>query len=425
MIFRRIVFTIILLFLASCAEVPLPGITPTPEDTSTPTSTALPTMEPSPTPSGPSTLRIWLPPQLDPASGTAAGDILQARLDEFIDRRPDTRLEVRVKTLDGPGGILDTLSTASAAAPLALPDLVALPRPSLETAALKGLLHPFDDLTQAMDDPDWYDYARKMARLQDSTFGLPFAGDALFMVYRTSTISEPPREFSTTLATMGPLAFPAADPQALVTLTLYQSAGGAILDEQGRPFLDTGPLNEVLTLYNDGATNELLPLWLTQLETDEEVWEAYLENRAEMALSWTSTHLQKNAPETLGSHIPTLDGSPYTLANGWLWALAGANPEHQSLSAELAEFLTDNTFLAEWNSALGYLPPRPSSLPDWRPISMRPLVNQISVTADLIPPTDVLNSLGPALQSATVEVLKLQIDPLTAAEMAVDSLSEP
>jgi ABC-type glycerol-3-phosphate transport system substrate-binding protein len=346
-------------------------------------------------------------------------------LDEFTERRPDVRLEVRVKSLQGPGGILDTLTTASAAAPLNLPDLVALPRPSLETAALKGLLHPYDELTDAMEDPDWYEYARQMAYLQDSTFGLPFSGDTMFMVYRTTTINEPPREFSETLGTTGPLVFPAADPQALTTLSLYQATGGAILDEQGRPFLDADPLSEVLTFYHDGATSELLPLWLTQLETDEEVWDAFLEDRAEMAITWTSTYLQEIPPDTAGSHIPTLDGTPFTLANGWVWALASPDPEHQSLSAELAEFLTDSVFLAEWNSALGYLPPRPSSLPNWKPIPMRSLANQVSIAANLIPSTDVINSLGPPLQEATVEVLKLQIEPLTAAEIAAESIAGP
>jgi ABC-type glycerol-3-phosphate transport system substrate-binding protein len=346
-------------------------------------------------------------------------------LDEFTDRRPDIRLEVRIKTIDGPGGILDTLTTASAAAPLNLPDLVALPRPSLETAALKGLLHPYDELTDTMQDPDWYEYARQMAYLQDSTFGLPFSGDTMFMAYRTTTINEPPREFSETLSATGPLVFPAADTQALSTLTLYQATGGAILDEQGRPFLDVDPLSEVLTFYQDGATNELLPLWLTQLETDEEAWDAFLEERAEMAFTWTSTYLQEIPPDTAGAHIPTLDGTPFTIANGWVWALASPDPEHRSISAELAEFLTDRVFLAEWNSALGYLPPRPSSLPNWEPIPMRSLANQISLAANLIPSTDVLNSLGPPLQEATLEVLKLQIEPLTAAEMAAENISGP
>ena len=81
---------------------------------------------------------------------------------------------MRIKAPDGPGGLLDSLTTASAAAPLALPDLVALPRPIMETAALKGLVHPYQNLTSPIDEPDWYPYARQLARLQDSIFGIAF-----------------------------------------------------------------------------------------------------------------------------------------------------------------------------------------------------------------------------------------------------------
>jgi hypothetical protein len=56
---------------------------------------------------------------------------------------------------------------------------------------------------------------------------------------------------------------------------------------------------------------------------------------------------------------------------------------------------------------------------------MRSLIHQISLAAQLIPPSDVLTSLGPPLQEATVQVLKLEIDPLAAAEEAAGSLSGP
>ena len=104
-----------------------------------------------------------MPPEFDPASSKPAGKILQSRLGEFTNRRPGVRIEVRVKETSGTGGLLDSLTTASAAAPQALPDLVALPRPELETAALKGLLHPFRDLSTPIEDPDWFEYARQLA----------------------------------------------------------------------------------------------------------------------------------------------------------------------------------------------------------------------------------------------------------------------
>jgi ABC-type glycerol-3-phosphate transport system substrate-binding protein len=261
--------------------------------------------------------------------------------------------------------------------------------------------------------------------LQDSTFGLPFAGDAMVLVHRTATVSDPPPTFASALETQGPLAFPAADPQALFTLALYQAAGGRLFDDQGRPSLDVDILTEVLTFYQDGATIELIPFWLTQYETDEQSWEAFSEHLAEMVVTWTTRYLDGPANDTEIAHIPTSDGNHFTLGDGWVWALVSPTPEHQELSVVLAEYLTRSDFLAEWTSVTGYLPPRPSALADWEPIPMRSLIHQISLAAQLIPPSDVLTSLGPPLQEATVQVLKLEIDPLAAAEEAAGSLSGP
>ena len=107
-------------------------------------------------------------------------------------------------------------------------DLIALPRPVMEAAALKGLLRPFDDLTEIQSATDWYPYARELSRLQNSTFGLPFAGDALLYMYNSNSEQAAPFTWGATTVISGTLAFPASDPQAVFPLSLYLAAGGAI-----------------------------------------------------------------------------------------------------------------------------------------------------------------------------------------------------
>ena len=161
----RILLLIPILGLVGCASPTPASETPVQGTTVTPTTAPVSTEEVTkPETEGPVTLRIWVPPQFDPASDSPGGAIFQARLDEFATRKPNIRIEVRVKSVDGYGGILDTLTTASAAAPLALPDLVALPRHALETAAEVGVLHPYDGLTTVLDDPDWYDRKKQSLR---------------------------------------------------------------------------------------------------------------------------------------------------------------------------------------------------------------------------------------------------------------------
>jgi ABC-type glycerol-3-phosphate transport system substrate-binding protein len=375
------------------------------------------------------TIRIWIPPEFDPDNGSPEGESLRIRLDEFANRRSNIRIETRIKDVEGPGGMLDTLSTAGAAAPLALPDLVALPHNSLENAAIKGLLQPFDGLTSTMDDPDWFEYAHQLSHLQNSTFGLPFAGDALILVYRPSVLGNVPTDWPSTLETSAEasatLAFPAADPNGLITLAFYQSAGGEILDDENRPTLNVRRLTEVLDYYQQAQISSLMPFWLTQYETDDQSWTAYQENQSEMVITWASRYLQNLPVDSAGAPIPMPDGVPFTLATGWSWALASLDPERQAISAQLAEFLTTSAFLAEWTAASGYVPPRPSALSAWENVSIQTLLNQVAPSAQLTPGLDIITALGPVLQKATVDILKEQSDPATAAEAAVDLLAAP
>jgi multiple sugar transport system substrate-binding protein len=451
----RVILIFLFLGSAGCDRLPFgntataPAASPT--EAVSPTSQATFTPQVTDTPSGPVTLRVWLPPQFDPASGTRGGILLKARLDEFIKRRPGVRLDVRIKALDGPGGMLESLSTASAAAPEVIPDLIALPRPILESAALKGLLHPFDGLTTVLDEPDWYNYARELARLQNSTYGIPFAGDALVLMYRPSLVKDPPRDWNEALKSTGPIAFPAADPQAFSTLALYQSAGGKVQDDQGRPALDAPTLSRVLMFYQQADAAGLLLPNLDQIELDEGVWKTYTEGQSNQMITWASHYLQhlnalpvQNEPASItatpqgtttpqkapldefsAAPLPTPDGNRYTLATGWVWALGSHHPEQQALSVQLAEFVTQSDFLAQWTLAEGYLPPRSGALSAWDNSTAQLFAGQIVNSSHLSPASDVLSSLSPILRDAIQGILEKKGDPLSLAQEAVARLANP
>jgi multiple sugar transport system substrate-binding protein len=426
-----------ILVLAGCAELPLPewfatpvptGVTPPAPATPVPTGDldATPVSGETPTlPAGPVTLRIWVPPQFLPGDDTQESSLLQGRLDEFTQRRSGVRIDVRAKAVSGPGGLLDSLSAANAAATLALPDLILLPRAELETAALKGLLYPMNGLTTTLDEGDWYPYAQQLAHLQNTIFGLPFAGDSLVLLYRPAEIEVSLDNWDAVLELEQPLVFPAADEQALFTLAQYLATGAPIQDDEGRPVLDTQALAEVLAFYQLAEAAEIMPFWLTQFATDDQAWEAYHENRANLVITWTTRYLSLLPGDTAAAPIPVPGGNPFTLANGWVWALSSPQVERHPLSVELAEFLTQDEFLSEWTAAAGYLPPRASALAGWPNPALRDLADSIMQTAQVIPPTDVLAVLSPILHKATIEVLKEQANPLSAAQEAGESLSNP
>jgi len=363
-------------------------------------------------------MRIWVSPQFDPSAETQAAALFQERLDEFISRRPNLQIEVRVKAESGPNGLINALTATRSAAPSIMPDLVALSRADLEAATAKGLLHPLDGLTTLLDDPDWYAYARQMAHIQNTTFGLPFAGDALALVGYRSPMPTSWDELSDETL----FVFPAADQRSLFTLSLYLSAGGTLQDDQGRLALDEAILTEVLSLYSPDIENPFISPQVINFESDEQAWNAFREQRGNLVVTWTSRYLnEQTLPLALGT-LPGLESGQYTLATGWSWALAGSNPENQPLAVELAEFLSDSEFLAEWSQAAGYLPTRPTALSSWSDAGEELVLTRTSETANLVPGEDVLVTVGPLLTEATLAVISGTQLPAEAAQSIAEQL---
>jgi ABC-type glycerol-3-phosphate transport system substrate-binding protein len=419
----RLLLAILFLFSAGCVQTSLSRTQTTATQVLLNTPTFVPTLQTTMTPNAPKIIRIWLPPQFAPAVTTSAGKLLQYRLDEFSARRPGISIEVRLKAQEGPAGLLDSLTIASAAAPQALPDIVALPRPALEAAALKGLLHPYDGLSRDMEDTDWYENARQLAQVQNSVFGLPFACDALLLVYRTNVLNTPPGDLESILKTNEILVFPAGDPQELFILTLYMASGGQITDNKGKPFLDEQILSKVLSFLHEAQANGVMPTWLTQYQTYDQTWQVFTEQHTNLVVSWTSDYLANPVENTAIAPIPVSNGKPFSLSTGWVWAITSPRADALNLSVELAEFLSESSFLAQWSAAAGYLPPRPSSLSSWQNKALIATADQIARSAMIYPSTDLLESIAPLLSKAVVQVMKNEIDPQTAARQAVESLA--
>ena len=372
--------------LAAPTPVPVDRAASTPQ--TPPAQTAVPSSEAR-------ILRVWLPPQFDPNADTASAALLKQRLLDFETGHPGLEIDLRIKAEEGEGNLLESLALTSAAAPSALPDLVALPRPGLEFAALNGLLHPIDGLSSAMHDPNWYGYARQLGHVQNIAYGLPFAGNALALVHRPGI--EEVNNWEEILASQRVLAFPAGDPQGVVGLSLYASAGGEIVDSTGLPTLDQEALTRVLAFVEDGAAAGVVSPSLANVSSDAQAYQAYRTGNADLSITWTF-----NNPLD-GSFVP-LPGlgeeAGHSFATGWVWALAGAEAENQQLAVELGEYLVVDDFLGDWTRAAGYLPTRPSNA-----VEEGSTVNAIVESAQAIPSNEALSVLGPLMQEALTRVL--------------------
>lgn len=398
----RLVISLGIFFSAGCASLEplLTSLTPpTPVPTGTPQLTPTPPPLPTETaPVGPeaSTLRVWLPAQFNPTAENPTAELLAERLRGFESQHSDLTIEVRIKTAETEGDILNALSITSAAAPSVLPDLVLLSRSDLEMAALLGLLHPIDGLSTSLDDPNWYSYAQQLAHIQNTGYGLPFLGDALVLIYYPELGQIVTWE--DVLASEGDIVFPAGNPEALIGLSLYASAGGEILDAAGVPMLDQEILVQVLTLIEEGVSKEIFPPSLANVTNEAQTLQIYRTGTANKGIVWYLSY--RPSEDGAFTPLPGLDEIPFSYATGWVWALAGSDPENQQLAVELAEYLVAEDFIAEWTRATGYLPTRPSTVKE----GDRALT-AILESAHPIPSRDVLAILGPLMQEALSRVL--------------------
>jgi ABC-type glycerol-3-phosphate transport system substrate-binding protein len=175
----------------------------------------------------------------------------------------------------------------------------------------------------------------------------------------------------------------------------------------------------------DGEERGIFPYWLSQYETNAQVWQAYQDLRVNALVTWSSSYLSTLPPDTSAVAITSLSETPLTLATGWGWTVSEPVAARRALAFRLAEFLAEGGFMAGWTEAAGYLPARPSALAAWSNQNLKTLLSPVAVSARARPSSDQLMALGPVLKEAALKVLKGESDPTQAAQTAAERLSIP
>jgi multiple sugar transport system substrate-binding protein len=423
----RVAFCGLLVFLAGCSSLPSIDRAWINKILYTPTPVP-PTSTPSPVPSQaaqsltqgaeqaatePVILRLWLPPQFNPNANNPAAALLKKRLNDFEADHPGLQIDVRIKSDSDDANLLDSLAITNLAAPNAMPDLIALPRHPLESAAQKGLIQPLD-LSSQLQSPELYPYARELSEIDGTPYGLPFAGDALVMIYRPELVWI--KTWDDILLSNSQLIFAGADPQGETLLSLYASAGGELTDAQGKPALDQDILIKVLQLFSKGRGVSLFPDAIKNISTDEQVLQEYRNQRAEIGiLHFSNAHATQ---DQLYQPLMGLGEEPhFTFSDGWMWALTGRTPERQRLTMDLATYLTADEFLTSWVQAAGYLPTHrlnTGGQPDETSLD-------VIQASQPVPSADVVSVLSPLLQEAVTRVLNGE-QPDVVARTTIEKL---
>lgn len=428
-----IAILLLMLFSTACESLPieieLPWL-----DTPVPTTeTELPViLNGTPTPASPEPeltltaeagarkLIVWLPPELSPYQESLAGYLLQEKLDNFAEENK-VEIEVRVKSQTGSGSLTDALTAANLAAPAILPDLIVLSVNDLQLAAKRELIFPHARLQEMMNDTDWYPFGQELSLVNGEVLGIPLLGNPLSLVYNESSLLVPSNDWTDIKDNFGYFGFAADDSQAKYLLLLYQAVGGKVMDAQGRAILEEGPLVEALTALKEGQGALHISSLTVGFQTEDQVWNAFLNRSLDTAVVPVATILKKREPVT-NQPKPALTEPEITLGTGMAWALGNPDPVRQELALNLMAELTDTEFLSSWSEALGWLPARPSALGAWKDPNLKPALEKIAQATRLYPPDEIVNRLGPALRNATLLILKDGADPTETAKTTIESI---
>jgi multiple sugar transport system substrate-binding protein len=366
---------------------------------------------------------LWVPPQFMPLE-SQAGERLQQHLEDFMTDHPGVEIIIRVKALEGTDGLLFALEKTLDIAPSAAPSLVLMPQNDLQIAAMQGLVQTHPQIQAILEEEDWYDYARQMALFQNNIYGLPFAADAIIMALR-STEGEPLSEdWQSLLPSNRQMLYPGSDARALFTLNLYLSAGGSILNDQRIISLDTEILTKVMAFFADSAEAGSLSASNFDYEDEEQVWNAFRQRKADLAVCWSSQYLADPPINVIAIPVPPLGNEPVTIVSGWIWTMTDPMPERLDLDLAVLTHLTDSGFQEEWTLLAGYLPVRPSSLAVWKNPIHTALLSQATISAINLPPDEILAMLGPVLNEAVYNVIINKQAPSEAARIASNQINE-
>jgi ABC-type glycerol-3-phosphate transport system substrate-binding protein len=365
-------------------------------------------------------MTVWTTEGFAPSDEDTAGRLFLDQLLDFERDHADVQVEVVVKRLTGPGGILDYLETASPVAPAVLPDIAILSSEVLQQAYNEGDLQPLDDLLPEATIEDLYPVADRLGRMDDALVAIPFTLGFQHLVYNTTILTATaPSTWDQILASGGPFIFPAGE-QARVDTVLnhYLAAGGTLMVEGGDLALEVDPLTEVFRFYQRGANEQIIPPAVLQVETLGGCLAAYRGGSALIAHVSSALYLPMR-DELLNTAVAPVTGPRQpgpTLISGWHWAILTPDSARQQLAADLVAWLLEPENLGSWSYAGHWLPASINAFSGWPTDDA-----YISFARDQIllgiprPETNTLTAVEPALRTAVRDVLLGTRSPTAAA----------
>lgn len=366
-------------------------------------------------------LTIWWPSSLYPAVDTTAQALLDQHRLRYAEQTGIT-INIRVKRVEGAGGIYSTLRNAAIVAPANVPDLIIIRRSDLLAAVHDDLVAPVDVATLGIDD--WFASALTLGAVGGTQFGIPYTLELQHMVYLLKAFDSQPHKLTDIYNAKQSYLFPANGSKGVNATFLgqYLAAGGRLIDDQGVQTLDREPLVRTLTTYQRASDDGLIGVdWLDYSNPDSYL--TLLTNSTMTAGQVDSTmYLGMGTKEEAAfGYAPIPDGSG--VVDGWLWALTAQEPQQRERAADLLRYLLDTDRLGMFSGNLGVLPARRSALEAWE--TDYATFADALLRSNVVPPPDEIDPVvGAAMQAAFESVITGKQSASAATDAAIAQLAE-
>jgi ABC-type glycerol-3-phosphate transport system substrate-binding protein len=391
--------------------------------------TELPTTVPSPEPSATPTpapqrphIQLWLPEAVSPVGNVQAAEVL----DEQIIRYRETQgwsltITWRLKRDDGLGGILQALQTASAVAPAALPDLILMQRGDLLMAQQQGLLIPLDGQIDSAILNDVYPIGLALGQVDGVQYGVPYLLETKHLIYPPTLDTDQTGlwRYEDVLARNIPLTFAIASENGVNDVFWLQYASA----RTGNNELDVTALRNTLLFYERAVSNGIITANVLDNTNSSDYLVSSLSNDRFTVMTSTDYLDLTSVGETLSfAPIPTQDGTPRTIVNGWVWVVTARDAARQAQAFALLNWLMNAERQREYAVSINMLPSQRSGLQGDAPSPYALFTDTLLQNAILPRPEGDGGALSRALQNALIAVLLGERTADQATQDVLDAL---
>ena len=373
------------------------------------------------------TLTIWLPAPLNPADNPTAEDLLNDAIETFTGDA-NLSVELRIKAVEDVGGIMSTLRTGSIVAPGALPDLTLMRRQDLLMAQELGLIQPLENqFTSTLIDD--LDYTLKLGQVDGILYGIPYLLDIPVLVYRPQAgATYESWRFRDVLARGETFVFPALETTTLndYLYLQYLSAGGFPPRNESLIF-NGSALRSTLEFYEDAVASNVIDASILGYVDSDSYETLFVEGGVNQAVFSISDYfaLQQAEENLLFNTIPTADGNPTTLLDGWIWVMVTSDPNQAELATRFVDLLMTPTLQSEVAQAMLMIPSQQSAFEAWVIGDVdKGLLDNLLESAELAVSQQEAGTLGDSIQAAFIAIITQEQSVMEATQMVIDQQEE-